>query len=140
MWAIIDIDHTLAKAAWRDDLLGDWDAYHSASDKDDPVECMKVILGALDLDGLTLVAITARPEKWRMKTMCWLVKHEFAITTLVMRPDHDYRPAPEVKVEQAEFYKDNEGKGEAPLFIIDNDDRVISAFRALGIPTFQISI
>lgn len=133
-----DIDHTISDASWRDGMIGGdggWDAYHLASENDKPITEMIWLVNHLKLSGWLIICLTTRPEKWRQLTMGWLIKHGVHFDELVMRPDKDFRPAPIVKVEQAQ-------KIVADLtrcIVIDDREDTIEAFKAIGVTTLQVS-
>jgi len=130
-YVIIDIDHTLADAAWRDHLIGgDWDVYHEQAHKDEPFEHMKKVVEALN-KSLYVIALTARPKKWRTVTLRWLAEHGFAIDELVMRDDDDFRPAHELKLDLVRKRIPNL---DAIVCVIDDRQDVLDAFLAAGVP------
>jgi hypothetical protein len=137
---LVDIDHTLSAAHWRDAMIGGpWDEYHAASVADPPAHDIAALVRALYNCGYTIIGITARPEKWRKLTMDWLLRHSIPLHSILMRPDAAYHPAPEIKVKLAQ-----EHFGDALVtcvaFIIDDREDVVAAFRALGITTLQCHV
>jgi phosphoglycolate phosphatase-like HAD superfamily hydrolase len=133
----LDIDHSISDAAWRDGLKGDWDAYYPEGDKDEPIHPMIDLVQALHACGHVIVAVTGRPEKWRSLTLTWLVRHKVEIDSLLMRPDDDYRPTPEVKLA---LVIDRFGHDFQHLvgLVIDDRDDVLSVFRARGVTCVQV--
>lgn len=134
---IIDIDHTISDAFWRDGMIGGdggWDAYHAASCNDKPLLHMPRLVECL-ARRYVLVGATARPEKWRQLTQEWLLEHQILLHELLMRPDDAFRPAPQIKVEliRARF----KSPKDEIAFIIDDREDVISAFLAEGVPGFM---
>jgi len=128
MIVFIDIDHTVSDAAWRDAMIGGeggWDAYHLAAVRDKPIEPMANIVRALHLASHTVVASTARPEKWRQLTMAWLIQHDVPFDLLLMRGDKDFRPSPLIKL-------DHSKEGGQPDIVIDDRDDVCKAWAAKG--------
>lgn len=146
---LLDIDHTISDAAWRDPMLADrdWDAYHLAGKDDKPLQEVCQLVRDLHFDNLgesegwEIVCLTARPEKWRNQTMKWLVDYNIPINLLLMRPDNDFSSAGESKVKLLKQYAgENLEKLEGHQVIcIDDNDKVIEAMRALNITTLQIS-
>lgn len=137
---LVDMDHTLSDAARRDPLIGGeggWDAYHMASQQDQPVHDIAYLVNALHNFGYTIVGITARPEKWRQLTMEWLSKHQIAMDELLMREGTDFRPANEIKFELA-IHRFQDLRTDV-AFIIDDREDVCAAFKAFGITTLQCS-
>ncbi len=138
-YILVDIDHTLASSFWRDDMIGDWDAYHAVSGQDEPLQDVVTMVNALYGSGKTVIGMTARPEKWRQVTMEWLVKHFVSMDELLMRPDDDFRPAPEVKVALAlERFQDESNLVAQVALVLDDREDVIEAFRALGVTAMQV--
>lgn len=142
MIVLVDIDHTLSDAAWRDDMLHnrDFDAYHLAGKDDAPIQEMVELVNALADSGAKIIGCTARPEKWRTQTMQWMIKWNVQMDEILMREYNTFQPASETKVGllKARFGEDLEKipTGSAVLFIDDND-KVIEAVRALGITALQ---
>lgn len=140
-FVLMDIDHTLADAYWRDHLVGDqgWDEYHAASINDSCVpEVVQLVRALADL-GMTIVCVTGRPDKWRMLTTRWLVTQNCPMHELLMRPEKDFRPTHQMKVE---LVKERFGDAfpKCVAFIIDNDERIVESFKAMGVTALQIHI
>lgn len=142
MILLVDIDHTLSDAAWRDDMIigGDWDAYHTAGREDAPIQEMVELINGMADSGAMIIGVTARPDKWRTQTMQWMVKHFVQMHEILMRHDNNYRPSGDMKVELVkQRFGENLEKiptGTAVLFIDDNE-KVVEAVRALGITVLQ---
>lgn len=133
---LIDIDHTLSDATWRDPMIGttSWDEYHAASANDKPHEDVARLVRYLCASNNYLcVGLTTRPEKWRRLTMDWLLSNSIFLDRLHMRPDDDFRPAPQVKVETAHAL----GLEEIAFILEDRED-VVTAFKAVGITALQV--
>jgi hypothetical protein len=138
MLILVDIDHTISDAAWRDGMIENesWDAYHMASIKDPPVQEMVNLINAMSLTGHVVYGFTARPEKWRKLTMDWMVSHEVLIFYVLMRNDEDFRPADQIKTELVDDYL----KRITIDLVIDDREDVCLAFKARGITTLQVSV
>lgn len=145
---LVDIDHTISDAFWRDELIkrsrdsGDWHDYHSRGKEDKPLADVKMLLQVLILGckehyeatDLEVWGITARPEKWRKQTMDWFVKNEIDLDVILMRPEDAFKPAPQIKIDLC-----NENRiMDKILCIFDDREDVISAFRELGITAFHV--
>lgn len=136
---LCDIDHTISDAAWRDGMIGKvpWDEYHLASVNDRPIAGTVEIVRALAASGFEIIGFTARPSKWRRMTIDWCVKHDVPISDFLMRHDTDFRPAPALKLDLVQ-----ERFGASPsdqiLFLLEDREDVIAAFRALGITCLQV--
>lgn len=141
--ALVDIDHTLSDAAWRDDMIasGDWDAYHTAGKDDKSIIEMAVLIQSLYRDEWKIICITARPEKWRTHTINWMIKHNIQVDEILMRPDNAFRPASDMKVEllKQRFGENLEELAGSYVVFFDDNDNVIEAIRGLGITTLQCS-
>ena len=148
MIIFIDIDHTLSDAFHRDgmidDVMTDWDDYHLASIKDEPVPALASLVRILNesrksfAPGVSLVGLTARPEKWRQLTLKWLVQHDVPLTHLLMRPDDDYRPAKELKLDMARGFVAPHALEDVPgVMVIDDREDVVMAFNNIGIVGLQ---
>ena len=137
---LIDLDHTLSNAFWRDPMIGiaPWDTYHAESIKDEPAhDFVKFISVFFKSKTYDLIGVTSRPEKFRALTMKWLSTHKIHLDDLWMRPDNDYRAAGTVKIE---LCKDNLGDDwkDNIICLIDDNDKVIESFRGEGITCLQI--
>lgn len=135
---LVDLDHTLSNAFPRDPMLEgprDWDAYHSASAADLPVNDIAFFINALHNFGYQIISLTGRTEKWRALTLDWFTRHAIRMDELVMRPDQDFRPVAEMKMHWASRRFPNL-KNEV-AFLIDDNESVCAAFRAAGITVLQ---
>lgn len=142
---LIDIDHTISDAFWRDDLIkrsrdsGDWEEYHSRGKEDKPLEDMKLLIkifvaSANEFPDLEIWGITARPEKWRKQSYDWFIKNQIPLDNVLMRPEDVFKPAPQIKVDLCKEHKILD----RVLCIFDDREDVVSAFRELGITAFQV--
>ena len=137
---LTDLDHTLSNAFWRDPMIGivPWDKYHEESINDLPAhDFVKFISVFFNSKKHELIGITSRPEKFRDLTMKWLSRNAVPLHNLWMRPDNDYRAAGDVKIS---LCVENLGEGwkDHILCLIDDNDKVIEAFRGEGITCLQI--
>lgn len=143
---LIDVDHTISDAFWRDDLIkrsrdsGDWEEYHSRGKDDKPLEDMVRLISLMIIGGermdhrVDIWAITARPEKWRKQTTSWFLKNRVLPMNILMRPEDAFKPAPQIKVD---LCKEHNILNRI-LCIFDDREDVVSAFRELGITAFQV--
>lgn len=140
MIVAVDIDHTLSHAAWRDEHIaeahasGKWDHYHSLAVDDLPAKPIIETVIALHRAGHEIFIVTARPRKWRRQTYAWLHRHGVCVEVdhILMRPDFEYRPAPEIKSELVAHLS-------VDLLIEDRED-VADTFRDLGITTMLVRL
>jgi hypothetical protein len=133
MILITDIDHTLADATWRDEFRPVWDDYHKAAINDNPYKDAIALINTLHKAGWTIVCITSRPEKWRQLTTEWLLNHAVHVDQLLMRPNDDFRPSPEVKADLAKpFERFN------PVMCMDDREDCIASYGAHGFTTLLV--
>lgn len=137
---LCDIDHTIADAAWRDDMFDaageiGWDEYHKASMGDDAIKPIAELCKTLYGAGWQIIFVTTRPEKWRLLTMQWLTAEGIEGCDLLMRAEDDWSTAPEQKVATVLDYV-SKYKPDS-VIVIDSRDDVVSAFKAAGIVCLQ---
>lgn len=139
---IIEIDGVLFDNRHREVQGGDWDDYWSLSAVDPAIEATATLINALAAMNVPIVAITARPEKWRILTMHALLMARIGIDELIMRPDDDYGPAPDVKLRLAEArFGVHEGAlRDGVLIAIDSDERTLALYAAHGVQTLHVRV
>lgn len=137
---LVDIDHTIAHAAWRDNMIGNvpWDEYHRWGCHDRPVQELVLLLSAIQ-SKFVLVGITGRPEAFRGMTQKWLIDHGVPLDELMMRGNDDYRPNARMKLEMAKE-KFGEPLKDHIAFVIDDNEEVISVFAGECVTTLQVTI
>jgi len=104
---IWDLDGTLsddrARAHFVEVEAGharDWKSYFDAMGEDPPIAASIAILQALRRDGYRIIYLTGRPERTRDLTERWLNANGLEeYDRLLMRPEGEYRPAGEFKVD-----------------------------------------
>lgn len=94
---LVDLDHTLSDAHWRDNLLGNWDRYHRASVDDDPIAEVVALLWAFRTMNWRIMILTARPSKYRALTEAWLRDNNVPFDEILMRDDEGFHPSDEMK-------------------------------------------
>lgn len=158
---LFDIDGTLADHAHRAQHLNretpdgkpDWDLYFDGCDKDEPINAGAVIFNLLatqcrqlghliqnqkiDADIPYVDCMTGRPERLRAKTLEWFTSSGLLMPrALHMRPDGDHSPDNELKIRMYEqIYKDKE----TVLAVFEDRERCVKAWRAAGIPCYQVA-
>lgn len=135
---LVDLDHTISDAFHRDEMIGiaPWDEYHARMNEDDPCHDFVALLNSIN-DQYDFIGLTSRPEKWRLRTVKWLVEHGVKLDDLWMRPDNDYRPAHDVKISLCQEKLGDDWKDRI-LFLIDDNEKVIAAFRDEGVGCLQV--
>lgn len=140
----VDIDHTISDAYVRDHMIEDasidnnWDEYHKASINDKPCEDIMTILDHLhENPSIIVIGLTTRPEKWRTLTNSWLLENRFHFDYMIMRPDDDYSPSAELKIKQVKEWLGEDWQ-EKILCVFEDNEKVITAFKAEGITVLQV--
>jgi beta-phosphoglucomutase-like phosphatase (HAD superfamily) len=79
----------------------DWRSYFDAIDEDPPIAASMEILRAMHAQGTRVIFLTGRPEYTRPKTESWLRANGLTeYDQLLMRPEGEFRPAGEFKVDE----------------------------------------
>ncbi len=129
--AVLDIDGVLADVRHRLRFVQsrpkDWDAFFAAAPDDTPLP--RGLLRATELAERGAVTyLTGRPERCRADTETWLHAHGFPKARVVMRPDHDRRPARQFKLEQVGLL----AAATTVDLIVDDDPLVVDTLKAAG--------
>ncbi len=131
--AVIDIDGVVADVRHRVHHLrrrpARWDRFFAAA-ADDPLldvgaDVVRELAGAHPV-----IWLSGRPESLRRVTERWLVAHDLPAGRLLLRPDGDYRPAAQFKLEVVRGLAENGGVAAA----LDDDPAVVAALRTAGFP------
>jgi phosphoglycolate phosphatase-like HAD superfamily hydrolase len=111
----------------------DWRSYFDAMDEDPPIAASMEILQALRAFGSRVVFLTGRPEYTRPKTERWLDANGLGgYDALLMRPDGEFRPAGEFKVDEIVKLRE---QYEIVCAFEDRID-VADTLREAGVPVF----
>lgn len=131
MIAIFDIDGVLADATHRQHHVAvrpkDWDAFFAAVGADPVIEAGRDRLQAEALRH-EVVLLSGRPERTRPDTEAWLLAAGMGRPRVVLRGDHDHRPAAVVKTELISAV----APPEEVAVVIDDDASVVAALAAAG--------
>jgi beta-phosphoglucomutase-like phosphatase (HAD superfamily) len=137
---IWDLDGTLsddrARAHYVEVEQGrkrDWHSYFDAIDEDPPIAASMEILQALRAYGTCVLFLTGRPESTRAKTERWLEANGLSeYDLLLMRPEGEFRPAGEFKVDEVAKLR------ESYEIVCAFEDRidVADSLRRAGVPVF----
>ena len=122
-----DIDNTIANLKHRLHYLNnkDYDKFYAAEniEADGDMDYGRYILESLCRGHWEDVwFVTGRPERTRPATRRWLIRHGYPADHILMRRDHDWRKAYEVKVDLLKLTD----CGEKAIFI-DDDPRNVQA-------------
>lgn len=136
MILLIDIDNTLSNAGWRDWMIDaeGWDAFHSNSHKDQEYPDLVKLANDLATMGWKVIAVTARPEKYRIMTIKWLLDHKVMIHTVLMRPDNDFRASPLVKLDLIKGHC----KNFLDCVVMDDREDICLALQSAGLTALQV--
>lgn len=150
--AIFDLDGTLADDRRRRKLLPprsvsepkdeDYDAYHADCLNDPAINTTMVELHRSQ--GHFIAFVTARPQRYLHDTADWIYRHfpDLPNFTILMRPNGDERPSPELKVALVEeaFDMATEHHWERVVAAYDDRSDVLQAFTKAGVPASRCSL
>lgn len=129
--AVFDIDGVLANVSHRVHFLEhshqDWGGFFGAAWRD-PALPEGVALVAQASQDCEIAYLTGRPEWCRRATHDWLLAHGFPDGTLVMRGNHDHRPARKAKPPMLRKL----AKGRVVAVVVDDDFEVCDAYETAG--------
>lgn len=133
---IVDVDGVLADARHRQHYLDndgwrDWDNFLAAASHDDVIEAEIDHLRTFD-DDHTIALVTARPAWVGAITVNWLEENHVPWHMLVMRSNHDYRKAFNMKLEAVGLIR---AMGFEPVLAIDDNRYNIEAYKNIGLAT-----
>lgn len=141
---VVDLDGTLCDSAHRDHLAraGEWNEFHGALMNDEPHEAVARLVAILagSEQELIVLGLTGRNERYRMATNNWLAAHDIVLDDLLMRPDNDFTSDHELKPQMLEAWcQDEWGRAalDSVLFILEDRDKVVEAWRNLGFICWQ---
>jgi hypothetical protein len=133
---LVDLDHTLCDAFWRDPLLGRWEEYHAAGMEDKPIGFVREIIDMAHHSGREVVAVTGRPEYNRQMTVRWMIQYDIPIDTILMRAMDDHRPSVEVKRELVTLAFPDLSVIE---FVLEDRDDCVAIYKQLGLNVLQVN-
>lgn len=153
-YIICDIDNTISDCTHRVNYIlkkpKDWKSFFLYQPLDKPIESVIKILEAFawcnfeDALGITVgfVFCTGRSEEYRALTTKWLNENistelnRWSDVSLLMRRKDDRRDDEIVKIE---LLKEANITPENTLFILEDRDRVVKAFRKNGYKVLQVA-
>ena len=128
--AVFDVDGVLADVRHRLHHLErrpkDWGAFFGAMSEDPPLAQGIEMAREEAAGGSRVVYLTGRNERYRQQTSAWLTEHGCPQGQLVMRPDHDRRPARFFKPEALRRL----ATGLDVTVVVDDDEAVVTVLRA----------
>ena len=129
--AVFDIDGVLADASHRQHFVEsrpkDWDAFFAAVGEDPVIEAGRARVIEVS-DEHEVVVVSGRPERTRAATEAWLEAAGMGRPRVILRPDHDRRPAADLK---AELLTGLAAPGDIWV-VVDDDITVVERVTALG--------
>lgn len=150
MWAIFDLDGTLADVSHRIQYIqaGDWDTFHSHCEDDLPYENVIALFHAVNVQMRTVI-LTGRSEKYREHTERWLRRFDVYPDELLMRGEFNREPDVAMKLGMLEdFFFGREGENpeysakddvlENVSICFDDRDQVVQGFRDYGLTVCQV--
>lgn len=139
MILLVDIDHTVSDASWRDHLMGDWNKYHAASIHDKPIMEVVQVIKDLQKAGWRALGFTMRPARWRLITNTWLSQiATLKLETVLMREEDEWRPSATAKIDLLEKHFAGHDYAQQPIILLDDHGEVCAAFAKRNITVFQV--
>lgn len=132
---VVDLDGTLCNSAHREHLAraGQWPEFHAQLHEDEPWQDVLMLLEAMN--HFTLIGLTGRNERYRTATNKWLDKYDIYLDQLLMRPDDNWQSDHELKPDLLAWCG---VKPEDVVFILEDRDKVVEAWRNLGYNCWQV--
>ena len=138
--AVFDLDGTLCDDAHRKRFVtGDvkfYSMYYSLMDFDKPKPEVMKLLDMCRKQGLAIILLTGRPEKYREITMQWLARHSIHYDLLEMRCDSDFRKSDAMK---REVLHKRLKPHYTVILAFDDSDTNIEMFRNNGVEAVRIA-
>ncbi len=131
--AVFDVDGVLADVSHRLHHLQAspqrWERFFQAADRDPLLDegAARLRIALRDHD---VVYLTGRPERTRGLTEHWLATHDLPTGPLIMRDDHDHRPARWMKREVLRMLAEERDI----VSVLDDDPAVVAVLEADGWP------
>lgn len=140
---IIDLDGTLCDISHRVHLAQakDWEEFHKGIPDDAVNQDVMQLLEIFSEASINIIICTGRPESTRISTLSWLHRNSVHedVDILLMRPNDDHSPDHELKVRMLdEHFGSRESALRNILFILDDRDKVVEAYRNAGFACWQV--
>lgn len=140
---ICDLDGTIADEEHRAKkyLQGrepadrDWNGYYADCSNDKPVEAVITVLKGMWALGLDIIIMSGRRADTIEQTEEWLRTYQVPYDQLWLRPVDDRTQDTELKPAWVREL----GIQERILFVLEDRERMVKAWRDLGIPCFQVA-
>lgn len=131
--AALDIDGVVADVRHRLHLVqpGTWAEFFAAA-PDDPLLPTGAAVAERLAQHHDIVWLTGRPEHTRAATAAWLASHGLPGGALLMHPERAIDPRPTRAIKR-EHVAELENAGSRVVVVVDDDPRIVDAFRADGV-------
>jgi len=136
-YVVCDLDGTLTDLEHRLYLVRqpkpDWDLFYKLAADDGLHVWCKILVNAIHDFGYRVLLVSARPESIRGLTKTWLAKHGVNYDRLyLLRGKKDYTPDDDLKMAWLKEFGT-----EKILFVVDDRQRVVDAWRQEGLTCLQ---
>lgn len=137
---VFDLDGTLANAEHRVPFIqgdnSDWDAFYEACDRDLPIYETIHILRALHSKGHGIYILTGRSDQVKAKTEAWLAQNYIFFDKLKMRPEGNYNPDHELKVDMLTDMMEDDDE---IMAIFEDRNKVVEMWRDQGFTCYHVA-
>lgn len=137
---IFDIDRTLLDTSNFEHLFFDhevdtwWPSFHNASVDAPPVRWVVQEFLACRDSGVSVIAVTSRPECFFNVTLDWFNRHGLVLDDLFMRPNDNRLPDFELKESMLPLIRARWN----PLFAFDDKVEIVKMWERNGIPSMLV--
>jgi len=139
-YLVIDLDGTISDISKRAHLAQArmWDEFNEACDQDEMHPEIWQLLSHLK-GKYQLMVLTGRPERYRERTMRWMLVNFLEVDWLLMKPDNDYSPTAQWKLKMLEeFFEGKDNVIKEVALVLEDRDSMVEAFRNYGLPCWQV--
>lgn len=137
---IVDLDHGLCDSRHREHLLQarDFEEYHLKAVDDGVLQDVSSAVQLLSQHYLVL-GLTTRPIRHTMRTKSWLRRVCPGVDHVLMRPDTDYSPEPDIKKRLViEAFDNSLPSALASVeFVLCSHDKLVETWREAGFLCWQ---
>lgn len=137
---LCDLDGTLADCQHRIHYLGqtpkNWAAFFAECGNDDPIQHVIDFVNSINRNKYEVWITSGRSDEAFEQTISWLDKHGVMYERLFMRKAGDHTDDGILK---PSWITDGTIPRDRVAFALDDRDRVVKAWRDLGIPCFQVA-
>ena len=137
---LCDLDGTLADCSHRLHYIQqtpkNWTAFFAACGDDKPIEPIVEFIKKMWDVGYDIWITSGRSNECRRQTVEWLQRYKVPCFELIMRKAGDHTDDGELK---ASWVKSGKIPKDEVFFALDDRNRVVKAWRDLGITCFQVN-